>query len=226
LIDNERVEAKPELKGFCPVCSQPVIAKCGEHRIHHWAHRANKLCDSWWESETEWHRAWKSHFPPDWQEFLLRDGNGEKHIADVRTRQGLVLEFQHSHLDPQERNAREQFYKNMLWIVDGTRLKRDYPRFLKKINGFIQIIPGTFRVPFPEEVFPAAWLESSVSVIFDYQGSTMPCLFPGRAAKCAVITVITREYFVDRVCNHSKLFVDSEQEMVKVVHEEMTGLPF
>lgn len=86
IIDNNRVEAKPELKeGLCPLCAKPVVAKCGKQRIHHWAHHNNKACDSWKEPETEWHRSWKNNFPVEWQEICLSDEKtGEKHIADIR----------------------------------------------------------------------------------------------------------------------------------------------
>ena len=132
LINDNRVEAQPQLKGLCSCCSNPVIAKCGSRKIWHWAHKSKTDCDNWWEPETEWHRAWKSNYPNDWQEVSLLNGStGEKHIADVSTAHNLVIEFQHSHIDPQER---KKFYKNMVWVVDGTRLKRDYPRFLKEWN--------------------------------------------------------------------------------------------
>ena len=133
LINNIRTEAAKGAKGICPVCGSDVIAKCGDVKLHHWAHKGIRNCDPWWENETEWHRAWKDNFNPDWQEKILRDApSGEKHIADLRTSHGLVIEFQHSHIDPQERAKREDFYKYMIWVVDGTRLKRDYPRFLKE----------------------------------------------------------------------------------------------
>ena len=72
----------------------------------------------------KWHRAWKNHFRPEWQEYIHHDQSGEKHIADVRTEHGQIIEFQHSHIDPQERAARERFYGNMIWVVDGMRLTR------------------------------------------------------------------------------------------------------
>jgi competence protein CoiA len=128
-------------------------------------------CDTWAEKETDWHRAWKNNFPAECQEFIRHDGqSGEKHIADVRTPHGLVIEFQHSHLDPLERAARERFYGNMVWVVDGTRLQRDYPRFnrgkddLRRTN-----IQGQFLLAFPDDCFPAMWLDSSVPVIFDFR---------------------------------------------------------
>ena len=126
LINNQRTPAAPGLRGLCPVCQQPVTAKCGELRAWHWAHSSKKDCDSWWE-ETDWHRAWKSHFPIGWQEVIKYDQrSGEKHIADICTAHNLVLEFQHSPLHPQERTARESFYKNMIWIVDGVDLMAEH----------------------------------------------------------------------------------------------------
>ncbi|WP_419788916.1 competence protein CoiA family protein [Mucilaginibacter sp. E4BP6] len=44
-MNDEKVEAKPGLKGLCPGCWQPVIAKCGTERIHHWSHVSTKACD-------------------------------------------------------------------------------------------------------------------------------------------------------------------------------------
>lgn len=228
MINNERCEAKPGLEGVCPGCSQPVIAKCGKQRVHHWAHRSNRGCDNWWEPETEWHRAWKNNFPADWQEVFLPDvQTGEKHVADIRSSHGLVIEFQHSRIDPNERALREKFYQNMIWVVDGTRLKRDFSRFVKgsesmKFSG----IQGFFFVYFPEECFPADWLESSVPVIFDFRGVVLPidqqdlmrdtlwCVLPGRAVNRAVVVAILRADFVSRVIDYPTLFPNSTHELV------------
>src|SRR5262249_30642142 len=125
LASRQRVEAYPGGKGMCPVCNGEVIAKCGTHRVSHWAHRGIRDCDSWAEKETDWHRAWKNNFPAECQEFIQHDGqSGEKHIADVRTPHGLVIEFQHSHLRPLERAGRERFYGNMVW--DGGFLRKSW----------------------------------------------------------------------------------------------------
>jgi hypothetical protein len=217
LVDNERVEANPALKqGLCPICSQPVIAKCGKQRIHHWAHRTNKTCDNWWETETEWHRSWKSNFPADWQEVILTDEQTrEKHIADVRTSHGLVIEFQHSHIDQQERASREKFYKDMIWIVDGTRRKNDYKRFLKGESDFRPIGEnGFFFTHYPEEYFPVEWIASSVPVIFDFRGlatitdqqdknrNILWCLLPGRVERRTVCASMSRETFMAQAFNN------------------------
>lgn len=219
LINNIRTEANPQLQGLCSCCSSPVIAKCGKQKIWHWAHKSKTNCDIWWEPETEWHRNWKNNYPADWQEISLHDEKtSEKHIADVRTVHNLVIEFQHSHIEPQERTSREMFYKNMVWIVDGTRLKRDYPRFLKgKMNSFENTIfyntdnPKIFRIDLVDWCFPSAWLESSVPVIFDFKGdgllddsdglrNTLYCLFP-QVGRYARVAEISRKAFINATTN-------------------------
>lgn len=106
LINGELKKAMPGLQGHCPGCAAPLIAKCGDHRMHHWAHHNRPVCDDWWEPETVWHRSWKGHFPESWQEtFLTDEVSDEKHIADILTDYGFVLEFQHSHITPAPRTA-------------------------------------------------------------------------------------------------------------------------
>ncbi len=218
LIDNQRVEAEPKLKGYCPVCNERVIAKCGKQRIHHWAHLGDTNCDKWYEPETEWHRAWKNKFPTEQQECILYDDkSGEKHIADVRTAHGLVIEFQHSFLNPDERAARETFYKNMVWVVDGTRLKRDYSRF-QEHQGYFRSLnkAGFFSVDSIGKCFPVNWVQSSVPVIFDFSGVTVTdhpdilrnalwCLLPGRVGRESIVVCISRKDFINTTLSRPEL---------------------
>lgn len=130
LINGVRVEPFPKARGMCPVCNSEVIAKCGEHILWHWAHKSRKECDLWWENETEWHRSWKNLFPGNWQEIIQIDSfSGEAHIADVKTPNGLVIEFQHSTIHPDEVKSRESFYKRMIWVVDGCKNEFDMYNF-------------------------------------------------------------------------------------------------
>jgi len=62
-IEGNDREAQPGLTGKCRDCGHAMVAKCGQHRVWHWAHRKSKDCDPWWEQETEWHRSWKNQFP-------------------------------------------------------------------------------------------------------------------------------------------------------------------
>lgn len=214
LVDNNRVIATKGAKGICPNCGSKVIARCGEIKVDHWAHNGIRNCDPWWENETEWHRIWKDHFPSDWQEKTFTDTiTGEKHRADIYTENELIIEFQHSHLDPKERLIREQFYKNIIWVVDGTRLKRDYPRFLKGKDSFRSTnTQGQFMVDFPDECFPSSWIGSSRPVIFDFKGTQeindqgdwrnfLYYLAPNENINTSIVTILTRESFIINIIN-------------------------
>jgi competence protein CoiA len=225
LVGGKKTEAYKAAKGICPSCESELIAKCGEIKLHHWAHKSIRSCDSWWENETEWHRSWKNLFPSAWQEIPFPDkATGERHIADVFTVHGLVIEFQHSKIETQERTSREKFYKNMVWVVDGTRLKGDYPRFLKGRNYFHNTKkPNVFLAEYPETCFPLAWLESSVPVIFDFRGTELLndihdrrnqlyCLFPKRNKRGVYLVEISRESFVKNTIDGVWFTMHQEQQ--------------
>ena len=115
LIDGERRLAAKGLKGACPLCNSEVIAKCGEIVTHHWAHRSFDVCDTWAEPMTDWHTRWQARFAIEYREVIV--GN---HIADVKLRNGRVIEFQHSGISPAEIRDREDFYGDMVWVFDAT----------------------------------------------------------------------------------------------------------
>jgi hypothetical protein len=127
IVNNEKVEAFSGGKGICICCGADTIAKCGLKKINHWAHKSLKHCDNWWENETQWHRDWKNHFPIEWQEIVLFDNQtGEKHIADVKTEGGFVIEFQNSPMNTNELKSREEFYKKLVWIINGEKFEKNF----------------------------------------------------------------------------------------------------
>jgi competence protein CoiA len=205
LVNGQKVEASKRENGNCIFCSSRVIAKCGEIKVHHWAHLGIRQCDSWLESETEWHRLWKNKFSIEWQEQILYDEiTKEKHIADVCTDKGFVVEFQHSHMNPIERSKREEFYKNMVWVVDGTRLKKDYPRLQSSMRHFRQISRNTYQIEAIHECFPQTWTESAVPVVFDFLNhqdiqSPLYCLMPVKLKNYAIVELIPRPAFENAV---------------------------
>jgi competence protein CoiA len=169
-VSGEKVEAQPKLKGICQHCGSEMIAKCGRVKVWHWAHKGNPLCDPWWESETDWHREWKSQFPAEWQEISQVDPDtGEMHIADVKTPHGLVIEFQHSPIKLEERLSREKFYKEMIWIVDGQRGELDESYFNMGLTGPIQKNPLAYRVEWwGKSRLLHDWSQSEVKVFLDF----------------------------------------------------------
>ncbi len=179
VIDGHRLEAQPGLTGACPVCGAITIAKCGEKNIWHWAHKGRRMCDHWWENETEWHRDWKNHFPVEWQESVHLAANGERHIADVKTNKNHVIEFQHSYIKPEERQSREDYYGNMVWVVDGIRRKTDLKNFVEALNFGSQVIPelGILSVDPSGNRLLKEWVSSRVPVFFDFGGNIRPASF-------------------------------------------------
>lgn len=206
LVNGEKVEATKGAKGLCPSCDSELIAKCGESRVNHWAHKGNRNCDTWWENETDWHRSWKGEFPKDWQEVVHRDESGEKHIADVKTHSGYALEFQHSYLNPEERRSRNAFYRKLVWVVDGTRRKTDKPQFLKILNEstIVKTELPILRAPFPDECrLLKEWHNNNALVFFDFQESndtkqsTLWFLFPKISSDEAYLSPFSRVKFIE-----------------------------
>ncbi len=126
IVDKQRVEASPGGRGLCPLCGTQVIAKCGPRVIHHWAHYRPKDCDPWWENETPWHREWKNLFPLECREASQIADDGEIHRADIKTPTGIVIEVQHSSMTDAERQSREDFYGNLVWVIDGSGFRKSF----------------------------------------------------------------------------------------------------
>ena len=230
IVDGVRVEAAKGINGTCPSCGAPVIAKCGEIRIDHWAHRGERNCDPWWENETEWHRSWKGLFPADWQEILHYDSSGEKHIADVKTPENWVLEFQHSFLDSSERKSRNEFYKKIVWVVDGIRRKTDVKQFRTWVETGTQVSPNNpiFKVQFPEECrLVREWENNSTLTFFDFNEQTQDgdyriwLLFPRLFDNTTYIAWFLRNRFVELNKTGSfQNFVDNKiNETMQILRE-------
>ena len=206
-VDGRRREAERGLSGTCPVCGSKVVPKCGEVRAQHWAHHRRSDCDHWWETETPWHRSWKNEFPSDWQEYVQRAEDGEKHIADVRTERGRVIEFQNSPITAEERRAREAFYGKMIWVVNGLRRQRDLPKFHKLLQsgGVVRVRPLTWFVPWMTEcALLRDWRDSRVPVFFDFgPHAVLPgeplrwCLSPKKKIDAGALLIpVTRKDFI------------------------------
>lgn len=154
LINSEKCEATKGAKGLCRCFGSELIAKCGENRVHYWAHKVDLNCDPWWENETDWHHSWKNNFPEKWQEVIYMDEvSGEKLIADIKTDSHWVLEIQHSPIKPEERRSRNAFYSKLVWVIDGKKSKRDKPKFCKILeeHGFRKDNPHLMRIFSPDD---------------------------------------------------------------------------
>lgn len=100
----------------------------------------------------------------------------------------------------------------MIWIVDGTRLQKDLPRFIKAEKNIVSMdIPKVFGIEFADECFPKKWLGSSVPVIFDFEGSNPPlgidknnraflyCVFPIQVGWLTIFAEISRKALIKSI---------------------------
>jgi len=120
---GQRIKAFPNGRAFCPNCKSVVKAKCGELNVWHWAH--DKNCDDWiYEPKTEWHLEWQNYFKEEQTEVYLEQ-NGQYHRADIYTEKKLVIEIQNSPISTNEVSERENFYGDMIWVVNSKDFKHN-----------------------------------------------------------------------------------------------------
>ena len=171
LVNDVRMEPEPSVRGKCCLCGGDMISKCGEYVSWHWAHKTRITCDPWQESETEWHRYWKDAFPLDCQEVVhIDDRTKEKHIADVKTPAGCVVEVQHSPIAEKEARIRESFYRDMIWIVDARHLDGWF--FVGMAYDLASCCPMMYQVKWwGSSRLLERWAKSRVHVYFDVMNS-------------------------------------------------------
>ena len=121
-------------RGVCPGCGGEMIAKCGDTKIHHWAHRRGDDCDTWREPMTDWHVAWQECFPEECREVWV--GPNREHRADVKGR-GKILEVQKSPISAAEIQEREQFYGDMAWMLCGEDFEGRFKMWPVDVGGRI-----------------------------------------------------------------------------------------
>jgi len=152
--NSKRIEATPKAKGSCSLCGEKLIPKCGTIKIWHWSHKSLRDCDAWAEGETKWHLDWKNKFPVEMQEVIIG-----KHRADVKTSKGIVIEFQNSSISSEDIVKREEFYGEMVWVLNGKKLCSGLD--LRRKNNII-----TFRWKHP----PKSWWNSKKPICIDLDG--------------------------------------------------------
>lgn len=202
LLNGVRVEPEKGLEGaVCPFCRQPVIARCGEERVKHWSHRSVIDCDPWLEAETEWHRRWKNLFG-DMQEQMHENG-GARHMADVKTTDGTIVEFRHNAISREGCATREAFFgKTMFWVVDCARNGRlterlNENRYRLRTSNVLGCLMQSTREP--EKCFPKVWTESRRFVFLDYGMPELICIFPGRMKGLLLCMTMQKDEFVECV---------------------------
>jgi hypothetical protein len=124
IFNGQLVTACSDLKVFkksgyhCPTCGDDVVLASGEVNVTHFRHKTTKKCEEY--GKTDWHKAWQNHFPNNAEITIVRDGVTRR--ADLCFGQGdnrYFVEFQYSYMSRDEIQARERFYRNLVWVAYG-----------------------------------------------------------------------------------------------------------
>ncbi len=131
----------------CCFCGNPMIAKKGNIKEHHFAHKADCSCDTWYGNKGPWHIKMQNLFPIEQQEVVKVVGD-QKHIADVcipkPSGNNLIIEFQDSPLSNEDFIERTKFWKengdDIIWVFNVTdkdiRQIPDYPDYYRWYRPF------------------------------------------------------------------------------------------
>ena len=176
LLNNKRVQPSRNINGaVCPLCRTEMTAKCGEIRVHHWAHKNKINCDHWLEDDSPWRWSWMGRFPDDWCEHVITH-EGEKHLADIQTPKNTIILLHQSRLTPEIVREREKFYQTPVWILNAGRFKNHTKRLLshfekKHFRQFGIEKNVYFLSCFYEDTLPQAWLKAQFPIFLDFSES-------------------------------------------------------
>ena len=151
-INKEGVKVEAE-KGkkynqlTCPCCGNAVIARVnGDLKAPHFAHKVLSIdCPD--KNMTQWHIDWQNKFPEDNREIYKKSnyrGKKKYYRADILTKKGVAIEFQHSRMSLADFLDRSDFWHNMIWVLDGqtffkNKLLRVYHEEIYHNLGFVKI---------------------------------------------------------------------------------------
>ena len=231
-VKTDILDAPRGSHGICPSCGDELISRQGEMNTWHWAHKNGHVCDKWYEPKGAWHCWWQNQFDKAWQEVVIvkkgDDGQEIKHVADICTDEGWIIEFQYSSIRPEMIRAREAFYgKKMVWVVSGTSRWRDLEKRSQLFNlDFVQSKNGLFYAILPDgNAFNRRWRESERLVFLDYYGTfkepasgiNLLCLLPKfKDVEERVIVRISQEEFIEKFKqNKAESFVETFRSLFK-----------
>lgn len=203
-LNDELIEPVPDTSALCPGCGKKVHSKCGEIKIWHWAHVKGGSCDPWYEPETSWHRNWKLTFGKENCEKVINKGE-IKHIADVYTKNDVVIEMQNSPIKIGTVRQREEFYGNrMMWIVNGVKFRDKFfidekdsnLKIYNPLNNTSQEISGVkkFRWDYPSR----SWEDSQRPLFIDFGDENLFRVLEGMGTNSGYGKLIKKVNFIDK----------------------------
>lgn len=201
-LNGEKIEACPRTKAICPLCERQVYSKCGEVNVWHWAHLKDESCDSWYEPETEWHKNWKLIFGKDNSEIVISK-EGVRHIADIFTKSGVVIELQNSPIQRPIIRRRENFYaEKMLWVINGINFKHNFfiesPHYIFHSSGRKEYPPAKDEQSFSWDWARKSWNEVQRNVFIDFGEDFLFWVNEGMGTRSGNGVKVSKERFVKK----------------------------
>ena len=207
IVENDKIEAIPKLKGTCPLCNGKVFSKCGEVNVWHWSHLKDESCDHWYEPETFWHLHWKMTFGKENAEIVIKK-NRKKHIADILTKEKVVIELQISPIQKPIIRKREEFYgEQMLWLINGDNFKENFNLSVGEGNPFYEmerqwdIEAGRRKVndiEFNWKYTRRSWSEVQRNVFIDFGDLNLFWVLEGMGTSKGIGIYVSKERFIKK----------------------------
>ena len=129
--ENQRININDAVIGedsYCPCCKSLLVQKKGSFMIWHFAHKSLDNCISYYDNKGEWHRKMQELFPENNRE-IFESFSSYRHIYDVLTESGIIIEFQHSpiSLEDFKKRTKDYVFRSLMnktprpiWVFDYT----------------------------------------------------------------------------------------------------------
>ena len=137
----------------------------------------------------------------------------------------MGIEFQHSYLNPEERRSRNNFYKKLIWVVDGTRRKTDAKQFKKIFDEgeFKRYGPYLLHILFPEECrLLKEWGNSSSLIFLDFNDERLWLIYPRISGNRIFLNPFPRSSFIELLNNNK--FDEILDTMINPIQKVMEDL--
>lgn len=120
-----------------------LIAKKGNKKIWHYSHLNNEKEDCCNKEKSSWHLWWQTRVKKQYIEihhFTRIDKKIYHNIADIKNKDGIVIEIQYSPINIEKIKERETVYEKMCWIFSGDKIdiiekKRDKNKIIFSLIG-------------------------------------------------------------------------------------------
>ena len=173
LLNGQYVTATPHQKGaVCPLCLSEMVARCGTINVHHWAHKKGAHCDAWCEPDSEWRHRWLDSFSGCSVEQKLEKGK-EKHLIDVQTELGTNILLRRGRIKEAELAKMEDFFPNLVWIVDVGSSQRAADQFKKlyQDDDISHSFDNVWETSMGDKGLPSAWTSCRYPVFLDFSNA-------------------------------------------------------